>query len=245
MFLNFLGALGFLTRVRVPDRALARPLNDTAKYFSLVGLLLGIVLAGIFAALSFVFPPAIAVTLVFAASALITGAFHEDGFADTVDGFGGGWTKEDVLRIMQDSRIGSFGALGLVLLVVLKIQSLSSIDLEWIGPTIILANALSRFVSTTFVFSHDYVRFEGKSKPLADGIDKHSLLLCAVFGLVPVALFPIKVGATILLVTVALWLFWSYRIRSRIGGYTGDTLGAIQQLTELLVFLVVAAWTFI
>ena len=245
MLLNFLGAVGFLTRIRVPDRALARPLNDTAKYFSLVGLLLGIGLAGIFAATSFLFPPTITITLLFAASALITGAFHEDGFADTVDGFGGGWTKADVLRIMQDSRIGSFGALGLILLVILKIQALSSVDLEWIGPTIILASALSRFVSTTFVFTHEYVRFEGKSKPLADGIDLRSLLVCAFFGLLPLALFPLTVSLVVLLATVMLWLFWSYRIKSRIGGYTGDTLGAIQQLTEVLVFLVVAAWTFI
>ena len=245
MWLNFLGALGFLTRIRVPDRALARPLNDTAKYFSLVGLLLGITLSLIFTAFSYVFPTTVAVTLVFAASALITGAFHEDGFADTVDGFGGGWTKADVLRIMQDSRIGSFGALGLVLLVILKIQALSSIELAWIGPAVILANALSRFVSTTFVFTHEYVRFEGKSKPLADGIDRRSLFVCAFFGLVPLALFPLMVSLTILVATIVLWLFWSYRIKTRIGGYTGDTLGAIQQLTEVLVFLVVAAWTFI
>lgn len=244
MLQNFLGAIGFLTRIRVSNSALARPLNDTAKYFSLVGLLLGLLNATLFNLFSIFYPAGLAVTLVFAISALVTGAFHEDGFADTTDGFGGGWTKEDVLRIMQDSRIGSFGALGLVLLILLKIQAVSLIELAWVGPTLILASAFSRFISTTFVFTHTYVRFEGKSKPLADGIDRKSLFVCALFGFLPLVAFPIQLAALIVFTQIGLWLFWSFRIKVRIGGYTGDALGAAQQLSETLIYLVVAAWIF-
>jgi adenosylcobinamide-GDP ribazoletransferase len=173
---NFLGALGFLTRIRVPDRALARPLNSTAQYFPAVGVVIGLIVAGVFQLAALVLPVLPSVILSTAVGALVTGGFHEDGLSDSADGLGGGWTKEDVLRIMQDSRVGSFGALALVLVMALKVSTLAEIPKSWIAFSLIAGHAISRFVATSFTFTHEYVRFEGKNKPLADGISARQLL---------------------------------------------------------------------
>lgn len=243
--LNFLGALGFLTRIRVPDRALARPLNATAQYFPAVGIVVGIIVASVFQVSSLVLPVLPSIILSTAAGALVTGGFHEDGLSDAADGLGGGWTKEDVLRIMQDSRVGSFGALALVLVLTLKVSTLAEIPKSWIAFSLVAGHAISRFVATTFTYTHEYVRFEGKNKPLADGITKGQLLLAAVFALVPLLLLPWQVWVISFLSIAAVRMYVGYRIRIRIGGYTGDLLGMSQQLTEVMFYLSVCSWFFI
>ena len=243
--LNFLGALGFLTRIRVPDRALARPLNSTAQFFPAVGIVVGSMVAGVFQLASFVLPTLPSVILSTAAGALVTGGFHEDGLSDSADGLGGGWTKEDVLRIMQDSRVGSFGALTLVLVLTLKVSTLAEIPKAWIPFSLIAGHAISRFVATTFTYTHEYVRFEGKNKPLADGISTSQLLIAAGFALVPLFIFPWQVWVIAIPSIFALRMYVGYRIRIRIGGYTGDLLGMSQQLTEVMFYLAVCSWFFI
>ena len=118
----FFTAVQYYTRIPCPRWVghSQDQLNEASKYFPLMGWIVGGASAGVFYLAQFIFPVSISVLLSMAAGILLTGAFHEDGFADTCDGFGGGWTKAEVLEIMKDSRIGSYGTIGLVLILLSK-----------------------------------------------------------------------------------------------------------------------------
>lgn len=240
--MKFLGALGFLTRIRVPQSALALPLNSTSHYFPAVGLVVGTAGVLVFLLASTVLPVGIAVILSMISTMLVTGGFHEDGLADTGDGLGGGWTKEDVLRIMQDSRIGSFGLLAIVSTLALKFEALVSIPTDVIPISLLVGHTLSRFWAITLTRTHDYVRFEGKSKPISDGITLQQMVFASLAPITMLCFFPWQLAILILLVTGIVRQYIGYRIKVRIGGYTGDILGATQQLTEVSSYLVICAW---
>jgi adenosylcobinamide-GDP ribazoletransferase len=178
-----------------------------------------------------------------ATTLLATGAFHEDGLADSIDGFGGGWAREDVLRIMKDSRIGSYGAIGIGMVLLMKAATLA--ELLAVLPALtffvllLAGHGVSRFASTTLIFALDYARDDdsSKSKPLATRMGKGELAVAAVFGLAPCLwLPPLQVGIALLLVVLVTLLAARHFVR-RIGGYTGDCLGATQQLTEIAFYL--------
>ena len=118
----FLLALSFFTRIPVSKKLdyTEEKLSKSTKYFSLIGLIVGAFSMGIYWSSSFVFSKEISILLSMVASVLMTGAFHEDGLADVCDGFGGGWSRERILSIMKDSRIGTFGFVGLLLVMLLK-----------------------------------------------------------------------------------------------------------------------------
>src|ERR1700733_12611403 len=124
----FFTALGYFTRVPVPRWVGYEPhyLDAAARYFPLVGVLIGGLSALVYLAALHVFPAGVAVLLSMAATLLVTGAFHEDGLADCADAFGGAYNREDVLRIMHDSRIGAFGAIALIVVLALKWQTLAT-----------------------------------------------------------------------------------------------------------------------
>jgi len=234
----FLLALGFFTRIPVPSFAdfQERDLNHSAKYFPLVGIIVGAVGALVFWLCDILLPLEVAVLLSMTATILLTGAFHEDGLSDAVDGLGGGWSKEQVLTIMVDSRIGSYGAVALLLALLTKYQALSYQVAALIPVSLIAAHALSRLCAVLVMFTQSYVKFEGKSKPLATQLNVRDLIFATFFGLLPLAFLDMKF--LFALVPVALvWLWFSAKIKKRIGGYTGDCLGAMQQLTELAFYI--------
>lgn len=241
---NFLGAVGFLTRIRVPDVALARPLNETSHFFPAVGLLVGSIAAGVFTLAHLVLPVMPAIVLSMCATALATGGFHEDGLSDSADGLGGGWTKEDVLRIMQDSRIGSFGALTLILVLLLKAQTLAEIPDSHIALSMVNGHGLSRLVAVSFTYTHTYVRFEGKSKPISDGISPRQLLFAALTAWLPVMFLGWQIAVLAFVALLIVRTYIGYRMTVRINGYTGDLLGLSQQISEVVFYLVVCAWMF-
>jgi adenosylcobinamide-GDP ribazoletransferase len=240
----FFAALRFFTRLPVPAWVghSAEQLNHAARYFPAVGLIVGAIGAAVTLAALAIWPPAIAVLLGMAATLLATGAFHEDGLADTIDGFGGGWTREQVLTIMKDSRIGSYGAIGIGLALLTKYTALTELTVLP-GPTfaaaLIAGHAVSRFASTTLIYFLDYARDDdsAKSKPLATRMGKGELALAALCSLAPCALLPLpQVAVALGLVALVTWLA-ARRFVRRIGGYTGDCLGATQQLTEIAFYL--------
>lgn len=239
---RFAAALGFLTRIRVSDAALATNLRQAVGFFPAVGLLIGAIAAAVYWVAQLVLPIPVAVTLSVIATAMITGGFHEDGLADSADGLGGGYSRDAVLRIMQDSRIGTFGALALVLALVLKIQVLSALGNPWIVPALLVGHSISRLASTTVIRINEYVRAEGLSKPLADRITPGSLLLASAFGLAPLLLLPWNVALCVVAAVGIATAYLAHRGRVRIGGYTGDLLGMTQQVTELVAYLVICAW---
>ena len=242
---NFFAALRFFTRLPVPawvGHSQAQ-LNHAARYFPLVGILVGGIGAAITWFSALLLPLSLAVLLGMAATILATGAFHEDGFSDSCDGFGGGWEKAQVLSIMKDSRVGSYGAIGISLLLLAKWNALIELDDEYLAPAfsfaLIAGHAVSRLASTMLIRLIDYVREDdsAKSKPLARCMGAGEVLLAAVFGLAPCAFLPWQeVLVALALVVLTTWLAVRYFVR-RIGGYTGDCLGATQQMTELAFYL--------
>ena len=246
----FFGAVRFFTRLPVPAWVghSQEALDRAARYFPLVGILVGVLGGLTFLLAAFVLPVSLAVLLSMAATLLVTGAFHEDGLADAVDGFGGGWTKPQVLAIMKDSRIGSYGAIAIGLMLLAKFNALYELPDEWIAPALVAAHAASRFFSTLLIFSLDYVRDDdaSRAKPLAVRMGAGSLAVAALFGLAPLALLPWEAAlAGLLLAALTTFLAARHFVR-RIGGYTGDCLGATQQGTELAIYIgiLAVAWNF-
>lgn len=235
-------AVGFLTRIPVPQTLdySQQNLNRASRYFAFVGWIIGLLSALVFGLSILILPKAVAILLAMAFSALVTGCFHEDGLADTCDGLGGGWTAPQKLAIMKDSRIGTYGSVGLWFALSLKFALLWS--LEYAALALIVAHPLSRSVSTCLISWLPYVSEEShaKSKPLAEKQCARDLQLNIMFGLLAMLLVPF---AALWLLILLFTLLYSMRwfLRKQIGGFTGDTLGAIQQLSEILIYAVILA----
>lgn len=237
----FFAALRFFTRLPVPAWVGHAPdqLDGAARYFPAVGIIVGAIGAAATLASSQVLPIGLALILGMAATLVATGAFHEDGFADTCDGCGGGWDKAQVLAIMKDSRIGSYGAIGMTLMLLAKWNALMELDDALLLAAIVAAHAVSRFAATTLIFALDYVRDDdsSKSRPLAQRMGTGALAVAALFGLAPCLLLSAPAVVYALgAVAVATLAAARYFVR-RIGGYTGDCLGATQQVAELAFYL--------
>ena len=241
----FLAALGYFTRVPVPAWVgfSAESLQQAARYLPAVGLLVGGVAAAVFWGAAKLWPVPVAVLLAMAASIAVTGAFHEDGLSDTADGLGGGWDKQRILEIMKDSRVGSYGVVALVLALLGKFSLLTSLDVAWVPITLLAAHAFSRFCALTLMATMDYARddSQSKAKPVAARLSFGALLFALVFAAAPLLWLP--TGQALVGVLLALLAtFWLARkCRRWLGGYTGDCLGAVQQLAELGFLLGVGA----
>ncbi len=240
----FGGAVGFLTRLPVPLAVSHEQFASSPRYFPLVGVLVGGIGAAVWWAASKVFPGAIAVVLSVITTVLVTGAFHEDGFADVCDGFGGGYDRERVLAIMKDSRVGAFGAIGAALMLGLKAAALMYVPAGWMMATLIAGHALSRWAALTVMATQTYVRADtdGKAKPVAARLGAGSLVVGTIFGVAPLVCLPVRLWWAIAGVAVARWWLGRWFLR-RIGGYTGDCLGATQQVCEVVFYLSVVGLT--
>ncbi len=241
----FLTAVMFFTRipVRITDYQ-ETDLNHSTCYFPLVGIIVGVVGGLVYWLADKILPLEISVLLSMVATILLTGAFHEDGLADTADGFGGGCEREQVLTIMTDSRIGSYGAIALVMALVTKYQSLSYVPAVILPMVIVAGHALSRYAAVLVMCTQSYVKATGKSKPIATQLSVAGLVLASIFGLAPLILLLPFFGykyLVVLLLVFLVWLWFSMKLKTRIGGYTGDCLGAMQQITELAFYLGVLA----
>ena len=241
----FFTALQFFTRLPIPGWVGFDPawLNQASRYFPLVGVVVALITAGSYAVAAWLLPAPVAVIISTAIGIYATGAFHEDGFADMCDGFGGGMTPERVLEIMKDSRIGAYGAIGTICILALKLATLAMLPpLAAIGA-LLVAHPLSRLMATSLIWRLDYARAEGKAKPLAQKMSSAEFLIAALTASVPAAAVSVLhwLPATALasgVVATAIATFWLARkFVRRIGGYTGDCLGAVQQVTEVIFYL--------
>lgn len=171
-----------------------------------------------------------------------TGALHEDGLADSCDAFGGGYTREDVLRIMRDSRIGTFGAAALVVALALKWQALAAMPPARAAWTMIAAHAASRTLAASLLLTLDYARAEGKAQPVAHRMRAGAFAFAAALGL-PWLFWPDwRAGALALAAMLVLRAGIARYLDARIGGYTGDCLGFAQQVFELSIYLAMLGW---
>ncbi len=243
---HFQASLMFFTRIpgvswaEYPKEAF----SQASRYFPLVGWFVGIIGAGVFWGGSLVFPPSLAILLSMIATILLTGALHEDGLADFCDGLGGGWTKEQVLDIMKDSYIGVFGVLGLFLTLGLKLLTLLSLPKAIVPLILVSGHSLSRFASISFMYTHDYVREDDSSKtrPIVRRMSMGELLLTGIIGMFPFFFMSLLLsrlemfGIGILTVGLTRGIL-GYHLSQRLQGYTGDCLGAVQQITEIVLYL--------
>jgi adenosylcobinamide-GDP ribazoletransferase len=233
----FLTAVMFFTRIPIHfEKFNDADLNKATCFFPLIGILVGSAGAMVFYLCHQILPSSLAILISMAATILITGAFHEDGLADAIDGLGGGWMREQVLTIMVDSRIGSYGAIGLCLALLIKYQALVEEPAHLMPLLLIVGHSVSRLCAVFVMFRLNYVKSEGKSKPLATKISTRELCVAIGFALLP-TLF-LKAHFWIAFIPVILvWYWFSAKIKTRIGGYTGDCLGAMQQLTEIAFYV--------
>lgn len=242
----FLLALGFYTRVPCPQTLDYKQLPLAAVYLPLVGWLVGGITALSFYLADLLWPQATAVIVALITGVFLTGAFHEDGFADVCDGFGGGWGKQRILEIMKDSHIGVYGVLGLVLIFWLKISLLNAINAADVPLVLLAGHSISRLPPLLLMRRYDYAR-DNDSKA-AGAVYKPNLQAVAAataIALLPLALLPALCVLAIIPVLGVNRCLGRYFHR-HIGGYTGDCLGASQQLSETVFYLSVSAlWTFI
>lgn len=239
----FLLALGFFSRIPMPAWVEYSPekLNQSSRYLALVGWLLGGLVAAVFYGAQYLFPETVSLWIAMIFSLLLTGAFHEDGLADTADGLGGAFTREKKLAIMKDSRIGTYGACALMMGLLGKYLLL--IENSEIVIALVVAYPLSRATAVSLIADMNYVSDNdtSKSKPLANQLSRIDLTILLATAL-PALLFLFLKDALILLaVLLALRTLAKFYLNRQIGGYTGDTLGAVQQVSELSIYGVLLA----
>ena len=235
-------AAQFLTRLPVgaPDWSEAR-MAETPRWYPLVGVVVGLIAGAALWAGSFVSPLFGAVAAL-AAGALATGCFHEDGFADMCDGLGGGATRERALEIMRDSRLGTYGVAGLVLLLAGKAAALAAMPVGAGVAALVAAHAGGRLSSVGVMVTARYARDHGTGKPVEAGAP--GWWVAAATGglaLVPAALISPWGAALALALLAASHGEMRRRFERRLGGYTGDCLGGVEQAGELAVLAGIAA----
>ncbi|WNH12470.1 adenosylcobinamide-GDP ribazoletransferase [Thalassobellus suaedae] len=260
----FFTALMFYTRISTPKVIQFKKEYsiESIKYLPLIGLLVGGLSAFILILSLTILPVSIAVTISMVCSLLITGAFHEDGLADTVDGFGGGWNKEKILLIMKDSTIGAYGVIALIMALLLKFQLLVAlVDLPVANgiPThyfvlfvLLAGHSLTRVLAVSVMITHQYARVnDGTSK--LKSITPESLkwispafILALAFALFPLFLFQTPYVFLLLFPIYMVKVLLARFFNKWIGGYTGDCLGAIQQISEIIFYLsMLILWKYI
>jgi adenosylcobinamide-GDP ribazoletransferase len=186
-----------------------------------------------------VLPTSVAVLVAIVSSIYLTGGFHEDGLSDMADGLGGGWDKRHILEIMKDSRVGSYGVIAITMALLSKFVLLDSFDPIWVPLLLISAHAFSRYCAVLIMAGLSYVREDAlsKSKPLATKLSKNALWVASAFGLLPLFLLPIPAALMSVAAGLIATIWLGRKLQKWLGGYTGDCLGATQQLSELAFYL--------
>lgn len=234
-------ALQFLTRLPVTAPYSDAAMRQSPRWYPAVGMVVG-ALAGLVFVLGDCFlTPQLAVFLAVAAAVIVTGALHEDGFADACDGLGGLRPKERVLEIMRDSRIGAYGVLGLIFMIGTKCLALSAMPAMDVYFVLVAGHTASRAAMVWVMASSDYVREKGAGSAVAGGIDRAAMIVAVMttgVALVPlvfcVRLESIVCGMAGLVLAQIVMRRW---YEPRLGGYTGDCLGAVQQCSEVGFYL--------
>jgi adenosylcobinamide-GDP ribazoletransferase len=238
---TFLSALMFFTRIKSPVKFEydASLMQGILKYFPLAGWITGVISGGVYFLANLAFSPGISALAALTASILATGAIHEDGFADVCDGFGGGWNKTKILHIMKDSAIGVFGTLGVLITFFLRYKLIEELNPIIVPISIIIANSFSRFTPLLVIrFSKYASDDEGKSKStfLEAGINIRDLIIGFLLAIIPVFLLNNFTAWLILIPPVLAALYMNWYFKKWIGGYRGDCIGAVQQVSEILLY---------
>jgi adenosylcobinamide-GDP ribazoletransferase len=231
MIRNFIAAMHLLTVVPIPGKDCEKP-EDTLYAFPLVGALLGGIL---WLFIKIPLPTVVLVALLLVLQTLLTRGFHLDGMADASDGLGGGYTRERVLEIMKDSQIGVFGALALILTLLFKFTLFLALLSSGLAKMIFVSMVISRTAQVFQCVTLPYARSSGTAATTVQNAQsKH---LAVAFGLCALLLIPVSLHSLLLLLPAGLIasFLWGLYCRRRVGGITGDLLGATNELVEITV----------
>jgi adenosylcobinamide-GDP ribazoletransferase len=235
---GFRTAITFLTRVPIGDGPKPN-IEGAPAWFGVVGLLIGAACGGVFAGGSWLVGPLPGAALAIGFGALVTGAFHQDGLADTADAFGGGWTVEQRLEIFKDSRHGTYGVMSLVIVTTLQITALSTLDKRAGLIALIAAHALGR-CGAFFLMALPSARPDGLGASLAANVSK-TARFGNTFVMLLVVLGAGLGGVAVLVAACSAAAITAGLSMRKIGGVVGDVLGAAEQVVETTVLLTAAA----
>jgi adenosylcobinamide-GDP ribazoletransferase len=236
---DLLSSFQFLTRLPLPSfRAMPDSVSRAAKFFPVVGLVIGLGAAALHRILVGITGQHLTALSVLSYLVLVTGGLHEDGLADAADGFGGGWSKDKILLIMRDSRIGVFGTIALVLSLLARYTLLTDLAPSQFSSYVVIAHVLCRWTTLPLgTFLRAAREGEGQGAQVAQRISRFTLVFGTVVSLAICFLLlrehmwlPVAVATTITILTGIYY-------RSQIGGVTGDCFGATNQLTEIAIYV--------
>jgi adenosylcobinamide-GDP ribazoletransferase len=237
---RFLTALAFLTRIPVRHASCTpEAIGRSASVFPLVGALVGTVAVTVLWTVRQVLPATLTATVVVLSGIVLTGALHLDGLADVADGFGGGRTRDDVLRIMRDHQIGTYGAIALIMALLFQVAAIASlIERDAAGRFLVIAPAASRWAMVLLGRRLPYARADaGLGRALTDHVRDRDVWESTALVLLITTLLGGWSGIVSLVVTLALTAGVGFVCWRRIGGVTGDTLGANAVLCETMILI--------
>lgn len=239
---RFLAALQFLTTIPVPWRREVGPeeLGRSVGYFPVVGLIIGLILAGLNWLFGLILPSAVANALLLVSLVLISGALHLDGFVDTCDGLAGHKPVEDRWQVMHDSRAGAFGIVGVVLLLLVKYVALNSIPEPWLITALVLMPVVSRWAMAYAIFTYPYARPSGLGKAFKQGTSWPRFTMATLIAFMVVLILALLAGLAIIFLMFFIWvitLAMATYLKSKFSGLTGDNYGAINEVAEVSVLI--------
>ncbi len=239
--MKFLAALQFLTIISIPWQRKTSPeeLGRSAGYFPVVGLIIGLILAGLNWLFGLILPPAIANALLIVSLVVLSGALHLDGFVDTFDGIAGHKPVEDRWQVMHDSRVGGFGIVGVVLLLLVKYVSLNSIPAPLLMTALVLMPVVSRWAMVYAIFTYSYAKPSGLGKAFKHGTTWPWLTMATLIALAIVVILAQLVGLAIMFLTWIITVAMAAYFKRKFSGLTGDTYGAINEVSEVGVLILI------
>jgi len=205
----------------------------------MVGLIIGLLLVGINWLLGWVLPTAVVNVLLIAFLAIISGALHLDGLADTCDGLASGKTPEERWQVMQDSRVGSFGIVGVCCLLLVKYVSLNNVPQNLAMTSLLLMPVISRWTMVYAIFTYPYAKPSGLGKTFKQGVNWLQFVIATLIALAVVAGLARLAGLAIILSTWVVVLITATYLKHKFSGLTGDTYGVINEVAEVCVLLLV------
>ena len=240
----FFYALSYFTRLPIPNFVVFdnEQFHKANAYLPVVGFIAALLMAMIFYLCQLIFSVPVSIILMLIASLLLTGALHEDGFADCCDGFGGGYDVEQRLKIMKDSQIGTYGGIGLIVVFLLKfnlLTELAEVGGETLFIGLLVAHSISRYAALYIMQTMDYVRLQKGSKvqSLAKKLDAKYFIFASLCAFVSLLCLNFNSAVLVIILVVIITLILGKLFAKELGGYTGDCLGCTQQCIEVTILL--------
>ncbi len=236
-----MAALRFLTIIPLPGRREASPeeLGRSIVYFPLVGVIIGLILVGLNWLLGLLLSSALTNVLLVVSLVAVSGALHLDGLVDTCDGLAGGKTVEERWRVMDDSRAGGFGIISVCCLLLVKYVALNNVPASWLMPTLVLMPMLSRWAMVYALFAYPYAKPSGLGKVFKQGASRLRFIVATLIALVAAVILAQLSGFVIMLAIWVIALAVATYLKGKFGGLTGDTYGAINEVAEVCILILV------